>query len=146
MTIVVVANHRSDDAPSAVIAGCTPMRHEGWAMARIWNEALLDAVRLDVPSPTVHARNLHHSSAAMWDVWAGHGPLAAGVYVDEDRTVDGGVADDVIAAREEAGISRLYDGIHVWADDLRGRVVGSEAGRGAWVLAERYFDGTIDER
>ncbi len=46
-------------------------------------------------------------------------------------------------ASDEAGISRLYGGIHVPADDLRGRVIGDECGRDAWALAQRYYDGTV---
>ena len=38
-------------------------------VARQWNEALLDTIRIDFPFPTIHARNLYHSSAAMWDAW-----------------------------------------------------------------------------
>lgn len=45
-------------------------------------------------------------------------------------------------AADQAGISRLYGGIHVPVDDLVGRTVGSECGMGAWALAQRYFDGT----
>ena len=45
-------------------------------MARVWDEALLDAIRRDVPAPTVHARNLFHTSAAMWDAWAAYDPDA----------------------------------------------------------------------
>jgi len=40
------------------------------SIARVWNEALLDAIRGDYPLPTVHARNLFHSSALMFDLWA----------------------------------------------------------------------------
>jgi hypothetical protein len=40
------------------------------SVARQWNEALLDAIRNDFARPTVHARNLFHTSAAMYDVWA----------------------------------------------------------------------------
>ena len=47
-------------------------------------------------------------------------------------------------AADEAGRSRLFGGIHVWADDLRGREMGFESGRGAWALARRYYEGTID--
>jgi hypothetical protein len=36
----------------------------------VWNETLLDAIRIDRPKPPAHARNLFHSSAAMWDAWA----------------------------------------------------------------------------
>jgi hypothetical protein len=45
-------------------------------------------------------------------------------------------------AADEAGISRLYGGIHVWADDLRGRIMGSEIGQLAFSRANKYFDGT----
>lgn len=38
--------------------------------ARNWNEALLYAIRNDFARPTVHARNLFHSSALMYDLWA----------------------------------------------------------------------------
>src|SRR6056297_963386 len=40
------------------------------SVARMWSEALLDSIRHDLARPTVHARNLYHSSAAMWDAWA----------------------------------------------------------------------------
>ena len=46
-------------------------------------------------------------------------------------------------AADQAGISRLYGGIHVSADDLTGRRVGSECGHGAWTLAQQYFDGSV---
>ena len=41
-------------------------------VARLWNEALLAAIRLDQARPTVHARNLFHLSVAMWDAWAAY--------------------------------------------------------------------------
>ena len=40
------------------------------SVARRWNEALLEAIRNDFARPTVHARNLFHVSAAMYDAWA----------------------------------------------------------------------------
>ncbi|MAW95424.1 MULTISPECIES: FG-GAP-like repeat-containing protein [unclassified Leeuwenhoekiella] len=40
------------------------------SVARIWNEALLEAIRNDYARPTVHARNLFHTSVAMFDAWA----------------------------------------------------------------------------
>ncbi len=39
-------------------------------IARQWNELLLASIRRDFARPTVHARNLFHLSAAMWDAWA----------------------------------------------------------------------------
>ena len=35
------------------------------SVARKWNEVLLDSVRKDFARPTVHARNLYHTSAGM---------------------------------------------------------------------------------
>jgi hypothetical protein len=49
-------------------------------------------------------------------------------------------------AADQAGISRLYGGIHIPADDVRGRLMGAECGRHAWELAEQYFAGSIDPR
>jgi hypothetical protein len=45
-------------------------------------------------------------------------------------------------AADDAGLSRLYGGIHIAADDFAGRKLGSVCGKGAWALAQRYFDGT----
>jgi hypothetical protein len=45
-------------------------------------------------------------------------------------------------AADQAGISRLYMGIHVPADDFEGRRIGSECGLEAWALADSYFDGS----
>ncbi|MGB3545386.1 MAG: choice-of-anchor D domain-containing protein [Saprospiraceae bacterium] len=39
-------------------------------IARQWNEMLLASIRRDFARPTVHARNLFHLSAAVWDAWA----------------------------------------------------------------------------
>lgn len=41
-------------------------------VAREWNEVLLEAIRNDFARPTVHARNLFHSSAAMYDAWVAY--------------------------------------------------------------------------
>jgi Domain of unknown function (DUF6851)/VCPO second helical-bundle domain len=76
---------------------CTRSALEGRSVARVWNDALLDAIRRDTPAPTVHARNLFHASAAMWDAWAAYDPDADGYFVDEKLD-----ADDARAAREAA--------------------------------------------
>jgi hypothetical protein len=39
------------------------------SIARLWNEAMLNSIRSDLARPTVHARNLFHTSAAMYDAW-----------------------------------------------------------------------------
>lgn len=46
------------------------------SIARLWNEVLLEAIRSDFARPTVHARNLFHSSVAMYDIWAIYDPTA----------------------------------------------------------------------
>jgi len=46
-------------------------------------------------------------------------------------------------AADQAGLSRLWGGIHVSADDLTGRIVGSQCGMGVWALARKYFDGSV---
>ncbi|KJD34818.1 hypothetical protein PK35_02595 [Tamlana nanhaiensis] len=43
---------------------------ETHSIARIWNETLLELIRKDYARPTVHARNLFHSSVTMYDAWA----------------------------------------------------------------------------
>ena len=40
------------------------------SVSRSWNEVTLDGIRNDFARPTVHARNLFHISAAMYDAWA----------------------------------------------------------------------------
>ena len=49
---------------------------DGQSIAREWNEEVLNAIRNDFARPTVHARNLWHTSAAMYDVWAVFHPEA----------------------------------------------------------------------
>jgi hypothetical protein len=76
---------------------CVRRDLRGRSVARVWNEALLNAIRRDTPAPTVHARNLFHTSAAMWDAWAAYDPDAEGYFVKEKAE-----ADDVRTAREAA--------------------------------------------
>jgi hypothetical protein len=71
-------------------------RH-GLSVARIWDEQLLGAIRIDIPKPPVHARNLFHLSVAMWDAWAAYDPRAVGVVVREKHT-----APNIKAARAQA--------------------------------------------
>jgi len=71
--------------------------HPEWSVARRWDEAMLDAIRRALPAPTIHARNLFHTSAAMWDAWAVYDPHASGYFVTEKHT-----ASDVTVARDEA--------------------------------------------
>ncbi|HET6775966.1 MAG TPA: vanadium-dependent haloperoxidase [Acidimicrobiales bacterium] len=103
----------ADDHDAYRIDGCTPgpvptgtaaggeeqaeASTEDWSIARVWDEATLDAIRRDVPAPTVHARNLFHVAAAMWDAWAAYEPDADGYFVDEK--VQLGEGEDIEDAR-----------------------------------------------
>ena len=80
-----------------VVEDCTPADRAGHSVARIWDDRLLELIRQVVPAPTVHARNLFHLSAAMWDAWAAYDAEADGYFVTEKRS-----AGDVVAAREAA--------------------------------------------
>jgi hypothetical protein len=79
-------------------SSCPPAaEHPEWTVARRWDEALLDAIRRALPNPAVHARNLFHLSAAMWDAWATYDPTADGYFVTEKHA-----ASTLAAARNEA--------------------------------------------
>jgi hypothetical protein len=45
-------------------------------------------------------------------------------------------------AADQAGMSRLFGGIHVAADDFAGRRLGADCGKAAWELARHHFGGT----
>ena len=79
------------------------------SVARKWNEVLLEAIRNDLARPTVHARNLFHVSAAMYDAWAAYDEVADTYLLG--HTVKGytgcefdglPIPADLQAAREEA--------------------------------------------
>jgi Na+-translocating ferredoxin:NAD+ oxidoreductase RnfD subunit len=46
-------------------------------------------------------------------------------------------------AADEEGLSGLYAGTQIAADDFAGRRIGSRTGKQAWALAERYFVGKV---
>lgn len=70
------------------------------SVAREWNEALLGAIRNDFARPTVHARNIFHTSVAMWDAWA--------VYDD--------VAETFLLGKNVRGYFCPFDGVPIPAD------------------------------
>ena len=78
------------------------------SVARQWNEQLLSAISGDFARPPVHARNLFHISAAMYDAWAVYSPTADTYFLGKD--VHGfhvpyrptGTPGDVQKAQEEA--------------------------------------------
>ncbi len=98
LVMLVAAGVVAVNRPWASAPRCpTPAEHPEWSVARRWDEALLDAIRRALPAPTVHARNLFHTSVAMWDAWAAYDETAMGYMVTEKVS-----AADVPAARDEA--------------------------------------------
>lgn len=83
-------------AVGLAVSFSAPLRAQN-SVARQWDEALLSAIRIDIPKPTVHARNLYHTSAAMYDAWATFDAYAQGQFFNEKHA-----AADVAAARNEA--------------------------------------------
>jgi len=92
-----VAAGCADAKPPFQAETCTRGDLGGESVARVWDEQTLALIRQVVPAPTVHARNLFHVSAAMWDAWAAYDKTADGYFVTEKQT-----APDVKAAREVA--------------------------------------------
>jgi hypothetical protein len=46
-------------------------------------------------------------------------------------------------AADQAGISRIWGGIHPPVDDFAGRRAGSQCGIAVWSLAKKYFNGSV---
>ena len=91
-----------------------PETNTGHSMARQWNELLLSSIRGDFARPTVHARNLWHSSMLMWDAWAVMDSAGCPAFLGQD--LDGFVAsydgftpsEDVAVARDKAIAFGMY--------------------------------------
>ncbi len=78
LTIEESSNLCSSEKIELEVSLSTNNISENHSVARLWNEALLHAIRGDYARPTVHARNLFHTSVAMYDSWA--------IYDDKART------------------------------------------------------------
>jgi len=85
--------HRFADGEA--VAYCGERVVQEHSVARLWDEELLAAIRIDTPRPVVHARNLFHLSIGMWDGWAAYDDTAD-LYLHDARAT----ADDVAAARD----------------------------------------------
>ncbi|MEM8709486.1 MAG: vanadium-dependent haloperoxidase [Planctomycetota bacterium] len=81
--------------PGAVSAAPAPAPFvQQHSAARQWNDLLLESIRLDLARPTVHARNLYHTSIAMWDAWATYDPTAETVLFQEDHATTSSQIDE----------------------------------------------------
>lgn len=85
--------------PSQMVGMQNP-RSEDHSVARVWNEMLLFSIRNDFARPTVHARNLYHISAAMYDAWAAFDEVADQVLVSDK--LDAASLADMEAQRDKA--------------------------------------------
>lgn len=87
------------------------------SVARRWNELVLQSIRNDWARPTVHARNLFHTSAAMYDAWVAYSDLESTWLLGksqnghscawEDRATDE-EEDEIKAMRNEAISHAVY--------------------------------------
>jgi hypothetical protein len=114
--IMVFAVAACEKAPPYVIEDCVPDEYDGQSVARVWDEQILSLIRQVVPAPGVHARNLFHLSAAMWDAWAAYDPEPDGYFVTEKLS-----AGDPEAAREAAisyAAYRILDWRYAVVSDL----------------------------
>ena len=84
------------------------------SVARKWNEALIFAIKNDFARPTVHARNLFHTSIAMYDSWAVYDDKASTYFLNHSfrdfYCPFDGIAkpQNVQAAREETMSYAVY--------------------------------------
>jgi hypothetical protein len=125
----------------------------GWNLAEGW----LPYQATDFVTPPFAAFSSGHStfSRAAAEVLTGitgdpyfPGGLGSFTVAAKDLKFEGGPSEDITLqwatyfdASDEAGISRLYGGIHVEVDDFRGRISGAQIGLDSYALAHNYFSG-----
>lgn len=66
-----------------ILTGCNLSIYSQHSVARDWNEQLLNAIRQDFARPTVHARNLFHTSLIMYDTWSLFDENASSIFLGE---------------------------------------------------------------
>ena len=85
----------------SLIAFCMLGTSKMWSqaeenIAHIWNEEVLEGIRNDFARPTVHARNLLHTTIAMYDCWS--------VY-------DNGPSEPFFLGKTWSGFEAPFDGV-----------------------------------
>ena len=70
ISVVVTTNQCKSNEISLLVKITLTNISDDKSIARIWNEALLEAIRGDFARTTIHARNLFHTSIAIYDAWA----------------------------------------------------------------------------
>lgn len=83
-------------------------------MAKLWTHHILFGIRNDFARPTIHARNLFHSSIVMYDAWAAYendvdyfllNHTHGGLYIPFEGVA---IPTDTLAAQEEAICFAMY--------------------------------------
>ena len=109
------------------------------------------------PSPPFAEYTSGHSSfsaagAEVLKLFTGSEDFGASVEIDfflfEEQSPDAPVIlewDTFDEAADEAGLSRIYGGIHFDDGDINGRILGEEVGAAVFELAQTYIDGTADD-
>ncbi len=77
-------------------------------------------------------------------------PGGMGSYSNYNLTFESGPSQPITLqwatyydAADQAGISRLWGGIHPPIDNFVGRHAGAQCGQGVWTLARKYFEGSV---
>ena len=99
---------------STFLLTASPLKAQEFSVARVWNEMVLLAIRNDFARPTVHARNLFHTSVAMYDAFAVYDDVNETYFLGKELngfTAEfNGIppAEDITADREEAMSYAVY--------------------------------------
>lgn len=117
-TLTVVEGSSPNSYQQAIGPFLAQITDPNVSVARNWMELLLASIRKDYARPTVHARNLFHSSVVMFDAWAAYQTISTPYFLGQ--TVDGytvpysGVPApaDVELAREKAISFAMYRLLH----------------------------------
>ncbi len=88
--------------PLIAFAGLSAPLEAANSAARDWNEELLAAIRINVPNPPAHARNLFHMATGMYNSWAAYSPTSVGYIQNEKATAIPASPAEVELARREA--------------------------------------------
>lgn len=105
------------------------------SVAREWTNATLFAIRRDLARPPVHARNLYHLSAAMYDAWAVFSERSTTVFLSPD-------ADSPVCRLTEDQRTRLRTAADTQVVSVRERAIGYAAWR---LLVDRYANLEVKE-
>ena len=133
-----------------------PLYSQQHFVAREWNEVLLEAIRGDFARPTVHARNLFHTSIALYDAWAVYEENAVPYFLGNTHegytVVFDGIAfpEDAQAAQEEAMsyaayrllLHRFKDSPQAAISEQRFHLLMDELGYDREITSTNYLNGS----